>query len=265
MKEFYRIISYNILEGWGDEKLGGRALLPGAERRAAAYAWLGRRQPAVVGFQELCGFTGAQLERDALSWGHGHSAFLDCGYSMGVTARSPIEVVEKKKDMHHGLLHVRIDGIDMLVTHFTPHGQRQEERRQEVAIVLERVRRARLAGQPCLLMGDLNAVSPQDDHLIGEACMAWYPSDWPQIDGRPEYYAIQALLDGGLVDPWTKHRDPDLAAFAERPRYDFTLISADLAAHSVDAHYWKDAETDAWSDHWPVGVDLTWPPAAPGA
>ena len=69
MKEFYRIISYNILEGWGDETLGGRALLPGAERRAAAYAWLGRRQPAVVGFQELCGFTGAQLERDALSWG----------------------------------------------------------------------------------------------------------------------------------------------------------------------------------------------------
>ena len=33
MKEFYRIISYNILEGWGDETLGGRALLPGAERR----------------------------------------------------------------------------------------------------------------------------------------------------------------------------------------------------------------------------------------
>ena len=52
----------------------------------------------------------------------------------------------------------------------------------------------------------------------------------------------------------------DTPAFGERPRYDYTLISPSLAQRSTAAHYWQNEETGQWSDHWPVGVDLVWPP-----
>ncbi len=257
----YRIITYNILEGWRNDTITGRTLLPGDQRRQAAYTWLANQRPAVVGLQELCRFSAAQLATDAHQWNHPHSAFLDCGYSIGLTAASPIEVIEQKLDMHHGLLHARVDGIDFLVTHFTPHAERQQERRQEVAIILERAQTIQQAGRPCLLMGDLNALSPEDDALTGPASTKWYPSSWPLADGRPDYTTIQALLDGGLIDPWPHHRAPDTPPFSERPRYDFTLLSPDLAQRSIGAHYWQNGETGQWSDHWPVGVDLDWPPA----
>jgi exodeoxyribonuclease-3 len=255
----YRVITFNVLEGWRDCQISARELLPGSERRAAAYAWLASKKPAIVGLQELDRFTAEQLAEDATVWGHPYTEFLDCGCSIGVTSRSPIEMIEKKFDMHHGLLHVRIDGIDLFVTHFTPAAQDEDVRAGEIAIVVKRLSVSRAAGRPCVLMGDLNALSPQDDALMGEASRGWYPEAWPREDGGPSYATIRALLEAGWVDPLPKHRAAGLPEYPERPRYDFTLLSADLAESSVGAEYWQDEETGAWSDHWPVSVDLNWP------
>ena len=259
MNTIYRIITYNVLQGWADTSLRGRTLLSGAQRRDAAYSWLARQGPAVVSMQELDRVTVSQLAKDAARWGHGYSALLECGCNIGVTARTAIDVIEKKLDMHHGLLHVRVDGIEVLATHFTPYADCLEERRREISIVTERVQAAARARQPCVVLGDLNALSPGDDDLIGPASMAWYPTEWPLVDGRPDYSTLRELLNSGLVDPWVQHRAVDTAVFPERPRYDYTLLSTDLAAHSVDAHFWQNEETGAWSDHWPIGVDLAWP------
>lgn len=260
MNTSYRIITYNVLQGWADTTLRGRTLLPGAERRDAAYAWLARQRPAIVAMQELDRVSEGQLAEHAAGWGHGYSALLECGCNIGVTARAPIAVIEKKQDMHHGLLHVRVDGIDVMATHLTPYADCLEVRQQEISILTERVQAADRARQPCVVLGDLNALSPEDDDLVGPASMAWYPEEWPLVDGRPDYSTLRELLKAGLVDPWVKHRAADTAVFPERPRYDYTLLSADLATHSVDAHFWQNDETGAWSDHWPIGVDLTWPP-----
>jgi hypothetical protein len=61
------------------------------------------------------------------------------GYIVGITSRYPIEIIEKRVEgMHHGLIHVRINGIDVIVTHFSPF--QWSVRNKEAAIVAEKVK-----------------------------------------------------------------------------------------------------------------------------
>lgn len=70
----------------------------------------------LVGLQELCNYTPEKLQEDAEKWGHNYLILLkEQGYSVGLTSKFPIEVKEKIFDgMHHGALHCKTAGIDIL-------------------------------------------------------------------------------------------------------------------------------------------------------
>ncbi len=257
----YRVISFNILVGFENYRVGD-PYLPGEERKQAAYKWLAEQQPDLVGLQEMNGYTTEQLLTDAKTWGHEHAVLCkESGYDIALTSRSPIEVVERiTEGFHHGLLHCRVDGIDVFVTHFYP-GKENERRMKEMAAVLERVQQAIDAGRPCLVMGDLNALSPQDAKLFGETARHWHVDlwQWPLVDGKPHYGALQQALDTKLTDIWVKHRPDDQPQFPGRPRIDYVLASPDLAARSSAADWVESEAMHKISDHPPLVADFDWP------
>ncbi len=257
----YRVITFNVLVGFNDYRVGD-PYLPGAERKQAAYEWLEEQQPDLVGLQEMNGYTLEELQTDAKAWGHDHAVLLkENGYDIALTAKRPIEVVERVTDgFHHGLLHCRVDGIDVFVTHFYP-GKENQRRMQEMAAVLERMQQVMDDERPCLVMGDLNALSPQDDSLFGETARHWHVDlwQWPLTDGKPYYNVLQQALDAGLVDAWVKHRPEDQPQFPGRPRIDYVLASPEFAARSRAAEWVESEEMHKLSDHPPVVADFDWP------
>ena len=156
----FGVISYNILEGFTNR--ASDRFPEGAARRKAVSEWLADQAPAIVGFQELNGYTQERLAEESHAWGHGHAATVkEGGYIVGLTSREPIEVVERHLEgMHHGLLHARTMGIDCFVVHLSPFKARHRQR--EAEMILQRVKIAMDGGKPVIVMGDFNAFSPAD-------------------------------------------------------------------------------------------------------
>ena len=255
------IVSYNILEGFAN---GANGRFPdGAVRRKAVSKWLAEQAPAIVGFQELNGYTQDRLAEESRAWGHGHAATVkEGGYIVGLTSREPIEVVERHLDgMHHGLLHAQTMGIDCFVVHLSPFKARHRQR--EAHMIVQRVQTAMNEGHPVIVMGDFNALSPQDRAAYDgntELLDRMRNSDATHghienlIDGKIDYSVMQVFLDAGLVDLFAKHRDAD--PLTGEQRIDFILASPNLAEHLVDAAWHTEQEFDGMSDHPPTTATL---------
>ncbi len=258
------IISYNILEGFNN---GPSERFPdGAERRKAVSDWLMGQTPAIVGFQELNGYTQDRLAEESRAWGHGHAATVkEGGYIVGLTSREPIEVVERHLEgMHHGLLHARTMGIDCFVVHLSPF--KAKHRQREAEMIVKRATAAIDAGEPVIVMGDFNALSPADRAAYDDNTAllermrrsdARHGHVENLIDGNIDYSVMQAFLDAGLVDLFAQHRDE--APPAGKRRIDFILASPDLAARLVDAAWHTEPKFNAMSDHPPTTATLTVP------
>lgn len=243
-----RVMTYNVLDGLKEDP----------DRQNRLCEWIAEQDPEIVALQELCRFSENDLKRLAARWGHRHVAILkEEGYPVGLTSKRPIKVVRRVTDgFTHGMLHIRTYGMDLIVTHLSPCGI--EQRQKEAEYISDYILSNNL--DRCLLMGDMNAVSPFDaDHL-----------DRP---GFPDFSVISKFLSIGMDDECRRYvlpaerstfPTPVLADVSKHDhvrektaeRIDFIFSSRKLSERVVDAFVWKNEVTGYLSDHYPTGIDL---------
>jgi exonuclease III len=276
--EPWTVVNYNVLVGFRN----GASLEEGV-------AWIREQQPDVVALQELSGWDEAKLREVAAGWGHAHVALLkENGFNLGVSSREPLKVLERRTaDFHHGMLHVQVDGVDLIVTHLWPG--LLSEQLLEARIVREAIEKAHRGGQEVLLVGDFNAHAAVDRAML-ERQLPLIERRTPADDKRPlgEKFIVDGEFIFDIMAEVLKAPVIDLAhaqflplhptrelqkqyASATFPtrflghaatlesqrgyleRIDFMLATAGLAAQCVFAEVKRDdPRLDRISDHYPT-------------
>jgi len=243
--ENFTVVSYNIWNGFNK----GSAVQPGI-------AWIKAQDAHVVALQELVGIDATGLAKFAEAWNHPHSAILkERGYPVGITSRTPIEVVERRMEgMHHGFLHARTAGYDIFVLHLAPGDDRLEVRKREVNILTEILTPLVQSGTPLIALGDFNDVSPLDIS-----------------DKDRDVSVIQGFLTMGLVDTVhhfaksngrsprgtypTRTFTPDVTQQeheAKIRRIDYIFVTEELNKSVEFVESPRHPDLDIVSDHYPV-------------
>ena len=169
---------------------------------------------------------------------------------------TPIEGHEQR-----GLLEARVllgDGrtpFSIYVTHLDHLSE--PVRLQQLAAVFQWTVRDR--SQPHLLIGDFNAISPEDyrdqldrrERLRSDPTTAHLVEDGFQVVPRltKRGYVDIAVLAGQPGEPTFPARDPIV-------RIDYVWASAPLAATARDCQVWQTEETTLASDHLPVLAEI---------
>lgn len=269
-KEKLRVISYNIWNGFEHD----------ASRRANFINWIKGQQPDILAMTELVGFTEKDLGQLASEYRHKYYAIVkEEGYPVGITSNEPITVVKKQMEgFWHGMLHVKTHGLDMIVTHLSPHDWKF--RLKEAQMLTSYIQDNQLDN--CMVMGDFNAYSPFDaDWVETHAQLIENMQKWDaeqetyrnMRDGRFDYSVLSKFLSIGLTDicrlyvPADKrttfpaaflygwqHGDTRLHGIGER--LDYILVSPSLVSRCLDARIHNGIDTEGISDHYPVSVDL---------
>ena len=269
-KEKLRVISYNIWNGFEHD----------ASRRANFINWIKGQQPDILAMTELVGFTEKDLGQLASEYGHKYYAIVkEEGYPVGITSNEPITVVKKQMEgFWHGMLHVKTHGLNIIVTHLSPHDWKF--RLKEAQMLTSYIQDNQLDN--CMVMGDFNAYSPFDaDWVETHAQLIENMQKWDaeqetyrnMRDGRFDYSVLSKFLSIGLTDicrlyvPADKrttfpaaflygwqHGDTRLHGIGER--LDYILVSPSLVSRCLDARIHNGIETEGISDHYPVSVDL---------
>ena len=271
-KKPMHIIEYNIWNGFEKD----------AARKERFVNWMKQQQPDIAGLTELVDFKSKDLEALAASYGHPYSVMVkEEGYPVGITSRTPIEVVTKQVGgFWHGMLHARTGGLNVIVTHLSPFEWKY--RLEEARKVLRYIEENRL--DSCLVMGDFNAYSPFDAEEVEthaqlkENMQKWDASQKTyrnMRDAQFDYSVLSEFLATGMADPCRMYVKPASrrmtfpAAFlynwkwddsrlpAIRERLDYILISPDLVSSCTGAEVYNGRETEGISDHYPVGIYLT--------
>ncbi|WP_343555914.1 endonuclease/exonuclease/phosphatase family protein [Sphingobacterium sp.] len=264
-----KIISYNIWNGFEHTKAKADKFVH----------WIGQQQPDIVALEELVDFKEADLQQLARSYGHHYSILLkEKGYPVGITSRYPITLIKAQEDeFWHGMLHVKIKDIDIIVTHLSPFSWKY--RLKEAQQIVDYIKNNHLDN--CMIMGDLNAYSPLDaiwlerkDHLR-KNLLNWdlaHPEYGNMRGQRFDYSVLSTFMAAGFDDcigrmvfPENKRvsfptatlygwnwGDSRITAVAER--LDYILLSESLSplAKEVEVHNGPDLE--GISDHYPVSV-----------
>ena len=198
-KDAWRVVCYNVFNGFQ----GGRSF-------EKTVKWINTQKPDLLGLQELVGWNEKRLKVAALKWHHPHAVTLKGGgYNIGLTSVDPIEVIERRTSgFHHGVLHCRVRGIDVLVTHLWPGGVPQQL--GEVKILTDIVRKMRSEGRQVLVMGDFNAHASSDRkwmkdqgplikrRLVGDKRKS--PGARFLKNGKFTYHIMDAMLKAALHD-----------------------------------------------------------------
>lgn len=274
-KETVKVISYNIWNGfdWGNDET----------RRAELVNWMSEQKPDVVGLQELCKYSDKKLTEDAGGWGHNYSVLLKkSGYSVGLTSKYPIEVVEKIFDgMHHGALHCKTAGMDVFVVHFSPSSYKK--RREEATIILQKLEKVAETNSNYLVMGDFNALSPFDADLYeNEILLNRYrksnvdkPETGNLADSEFDFAVLSGFLSFPLIDICQKYtngmaergsfpgrslgkinKESDEELVERMERIDYILVSPDLGKNAISGQVFNGEANWYMSDHYPVGVEF---------
>ncbi len=175
----------------------------------AATGWIKQQGPDVVALQELTNISEDRLTKLAAGWGHPHSALLKTsGFSVGLTSKLPIEVVDRMLDgLHHGSLHARLDGMHIFVVHLSPF--QWETRSSEADLLLAKIRPLLGQHEEVLVLGDFNALSPADRHLMdarpgmlqkARASDAEHDHVLNLRNGQFDYSVMQRFFEAGLED-----------------------------------------------------------------
>ncbi|MGB1745200.1 MAG: endonuclease/exonuclease/phosphatase family protein, partial [Limisphaerales bacterium] len=183
----------------------------------AAVKWVNTVKPDIAGWQELVGWNEAKLKKLTNEWHHPHAAALKSGgYNIGLTSRTPIEVVARhQKGFWHGYLHCRTAGLDVIVCHLWPGGVRQQmgEANQLHALVT----RLHKEGREVILMGDFNAHAASDK--------AWLDKQQPLLERRSSGDAKKHPEDRFIVNG--KYTFPIMNRILEAPLHDVVRTKFD--------------------------------------
>ena len=271
-----KVLTYNIWNGydWGKDE----------ERRSRVNEWIRKQQPTIVALQELCKYSSEKLAEDAKTWGHEHSVLLKTtGYSVGLTSQYPIQVKEKiMKNMHHGALHCTTNGIDVFVIHFHPGSYAR--RREEVAIVLEKLKGVRADNDKYIVLGDFNSQSPMDADLYdpgGTLLKRLRESNKDKplkgnlFHGNLDYAVMSSFLAFPMIDVCQKytsgikergsfpgrvladlHNESEEELVDRMERIDYIMVSPELADNCINAKVCNGEENYYLSDHYPVYAEF---------
>ncbi len=220
-----------------------------------------------MALQEVMFVDSAGLAELAAAWGHEHSVMhKESGCPVALTSSEPIEVVERRVEgFHHGYLHARTQGIDVLVVHFWP------DKVQEAEHVAARARALVEDGRAVLVMGDFNAEIRHDEDYLQE-----HGHLGTVVDGVRtfDYRITDAFLEAGFVDLTHEHspnahytfgspaliprwREDMADVHTARRRIDFVFADAVSALRARSARVVTDDGTvGQWSDHYPIAVEF---------
>lgn len=250
------------------------------KEQTAGKAFVKSQTPDVVGLQELTNIKPAKLQELGTAWEHPHSSLLKTsGFSVGLTSRWPIEVIEKRvKDMHHGYLHAITNGVHYFVVHLSPF--KWEVRSGEAKVIVEQVSPLLKAGKKVIVLGDFNALTPDDRQWLQadkELVPKMEESDQKHDhvenlnQGEIDFSVMEAFLNSGLTDTgnsfipkesehritiptgvWTDKETPP----KKGRRIDFILSSANLLSKVKNCRIVREGEVNKISDHYPVVTDF---------
>lgn len=268
-----RIISYNVWYGFTE--------VP--ERKETWFLWVKTQDPDIVVLQELNGYSDQKLAEEAKRYGHEYSDLLkEEGFPTGITARYPIEDIQRiKEGFHHGLMRVRIQGIYFYVIHL--HPSNWEFRIAEIHQILKDIEELP-PDSKVLLVGDFNALSPLDSVYYAHGRLEPFFNQRDLLyeeknlnKGHLDYSVIQEIMDFGFIDLEAHMRDssyrftgsfPSLiekeGEHGDRRRLDFVFASKNLMPKVSQAKICATDTTLILSDHLPVIVDLDQVPVARG-
>mmetsp|Transcript_5543 Transcript_5543/g.8841 ORF Transcript_5543/g.8841 Transcript_5543/m.8841 type:complete len:299 (-) Transcript_5543:250-1146(-) len=157
--------------------------------------------------------SGDRMKTMAQACGFEHSVLLHCstGYHIAVLSSEPIQVLRCiAAPFHHGLLHVKVLGLNVLAAHLSPVESEARVIECEAIFGLCQDLRGSVQDESIILAGDLNTLSPFDllQHKSGDlqgilsrdkrlARKFLRASKGTQeLDYRP----MKVLLDAGLTD-----------------------------------------------------------------
>lgn len=270
----FRVLSYNLLEGFRSHP----------ERKAAALNWIAQLNPDVAALQEMNGYSAKSLAEEALQWHHSHALLLKPdGYPTALTSRASIShIYSAQEGFQHGLLKARVAGIDFFVVHLSPWSA--DERRREAALIVARVQESLRTGQPTLVLGDFNALSPADagyyaKHSDVRDFLSRMDGPHPSgfvcantVGGELDFSVLESFGAAGLVDlvarktksarerlsfPTPLIEAASTDDYLRRSmRLDYILASPDLARRCHSAKIVNDESTARLSDHYPVVAEF---------
>lgn len=260
----FMIMTWNVYEGMK---------LDTTQNKIAFTKWIKEKDPDVMAFQEMNGFTQTKLEALARSYGHSYAVLLkEAGFPVALTSKYPITNIEKVIDnMHHGYIQASISGITFFVVHLSPH--KYQKRQEEINIVLSAAASAP-DKRKTIILGDFNAQSPQDSIFYIDGKMVEVQkilrTKNPVYDnlrnGGLDYNAVRTVLAKSYVDPVFNPKglhisfsadiqgDPDLKY--NKTRIDYIFLNSFFKRKIEKAFIIRDEFTDVVSDHYPVCVRL---------
>jgi len=262
----FRIITWNVYEGMK---------LDTTSHKIAFAQWIKEKDPDVLAFQEMNGFTQTRLEDFAQGYGHGYSILLkDSGFPVALTSKYPISNIERVIDkMHHGYIQATVRSITFFVVHLSPH--KYEKRQEEINRVL-----ADAASAPdkrkTIILGDFNSQSPQDSMFYTDGKMVEvqkilktkYPVYDNLRDGQLDFNVIRTVLVKGYFDPVYNSKELNISFSADiqgdpdlkynKTRIDYILLNTFFKRKIKNAFIIRDKFTEAVSDHYPVCVELNY-------
>lgn len=252
----FKILSYNILYGLQSDSVN----------KSEYVKWAKGIDPDIIAYQEMNGFTQKSIEEFAARYGHPYAVISKTeGFPVALTSKYPIVNVQKVVDnMHHVYLVANINGINIIVIHFSPFSY--QKRYLEVKEIL-----ARAALFPpkekIVIMGDFNSLSPLDDEYYKDEgylkTMQEREVKESHIrnlnNGKLDYTVIGSMIQSGFIDLVRKfHSDKQFSVPTKKygteypKRIDFIWANPSLAKEAESAIIIRDEKTDKMSDHYPV-------------
>lgn len=246
-----RVLTYNILDG-GEDYLDELGTI------------IGQARPDIVALQEA----NDEYIFDSLANRLGYTGILgegNHGYHVGVLTHYPITGWYNhagKGEFFHTLLevHVSTPGGELAIfaTHLDPgyNPVNERHRLEEVQAILKYMELEK--GTRSILLGDFNAVSPQDYLNLADWPLSWRVQILAR-GGEISREAVQAVLDAGLIDCY-RNKFPDNVANpgytlpAQRPnvRLDYIFVTEPLIKQLRSCRVWSDEPAPQTSDHLPV-------------
>lgn len=254
-QENLKLLSYNVLYG-----------LQNNDTIKSMYVdWVKQINPDIVAYQEMNDFTQKTLEAFAAEYGHSYAVLSKTeGFPVALTSKYPIVNVEKVIDnMHHAYLCANINGLNVVVIHFSPFSY--EKRQKEVA---EIIAKAKLFPQnsKVAIMGDFNAMAEIDaPNYSTEMLQTRKDSEAKDSrrrnlnNGNFDYSITNAMLNAGYSDLLKKfHKEFKYTIGSKKyrskylSRIDFVWANENLAKHATSAEVIYDDATEQMSDHYPL-------------
>ncbi len=270
-----KVLSYNSMHGFTTDSTSKIKYLD----------WVKQLSPDVILYQELIGYTIADLQQFASQYGHQYFDIIsreggyDVTHPLAITSRFPLNEVKKVNDgMWHSLLHAKIKGIHFIVTHLAPFTV--EDRRQDVEVILSTIN-SLPKGAPVMVAGDFNSFAKFDSTNYSEELLKSMSrlegrlepkSGTPIVknrtiyrnnldNGKLDYTVTDKMAAAGFVDAYHhlyksfKHSVPVKSNITKKSflrRIDYMWVNPVLAKSLTEADIIQDEVTDVISDHYPL-------------